>query len=234
MAGYGQFCPVAQASEVLAERWTPLVIRELVDGATRFNEIQHGVPLMSATLLSKRLRGLERAGIIERHEHPGRAGAEYRLTQAGDELAPLIEMMAVWSERWLRRPVSLEDADPRYLMWAIRGYAVSDELPPSRSVVHFRFPRAPDKLRYWWLVLDRPEVDLCLTDPGFELDLTVTSDPRALASVVVGDLGMAAALRSGKVRLEGTSEAARAFRRWFGISPFAQLERPRARARSAG
>lgn len=121
MAGYGQFCPLAQASEVLAERWTPLVVRELLDGGRRFNEIHRGVPLMSSTLLSKRLRTLERAGIVERGERAGGSGAEYRLTEGGRELEPIMVSMATWSERWLRRPVTSEDADPRFLMWTVRG-----------------------------------------------------------------------------------------------------------------
>jgi DNA-binding HxlR family transcriptional regulator len=224
VSGYGQFCPVAQAAEVLAERWTPLVLREIVlGGATRFNDIQRGVPLMSSTLLSKRLRALERAGVIERSER-GRS-VEYSPTAAGRELAPLIEQMGVWSERWLRRPISTEDADPRFLMWTVRGFVDTDAVPTGRSVAHFRFPKAADKLRYWWLVLDPPQVDLCLTDPGFETDLTVTTEPRVLASVIAGDLELPAAIRKGEVVLAGSTDATRAFPRWFGVSPFAGVER---------
>lgn len=230
MAGYGQFCPIAQASEVLAERWTPLVIRELLEGGRRFNEIQRGVPLMSSTLLSKRLRSLEQVGIIERRERPDGSGAEYRLTPGGQELAPVLEMIGAWSERWLRRPVSPDDAEPQFLMWTVRSVVVMDELPQGRTVAHFRFPKAPDKLRYWWLVLEAPQADLCLTDPGFEVDLTVTSSPETLAAVIIGDAELGAAMRKGEVKLEGTSEAKRAFPRWFGLSPFAEVERPRGRA----
>jgi DNA-binding HxlR family transcriptional regulator len=232
MGGYGQFCPVAQASEVLAERWTPLVLRELiVGGATRFNDIHRGVPLMSSTLLSKRLRSLERAGVIERRRLE-RGGTEYVPTRAGEELAPVIELMGSWSERWLRRPVTPEDADPAFLMWTVRTVAEVDEMPPERRVAHFRFPRAPDKLRYWWLVMDPPDLDVCLTDPGFGVDLTVTSSPETLASVILGDIGMASALKSGAIELRGPTEMTRGFRRWFGLSPFAALEHPPERARA--
>lgn len=231
MTAYAQFCPIAQASEVLAERWTPLVLRELVGGSRRFNDIHRGVPQMSSTLLSKRLRSLERAGILERREDERGRGVEYELTRAGEELGPVLDTMAVWSERWLRRPVEPEDADPRYLMWAIRGSVRTEELPPGRTVAHFRFPREPDKLRYWWLVLDRPDTDLCLSDPGFEVDLTVTCEPSLLASVVAGDRTLASAIRDGDLRLEGTRESGRAFRRWFGTSPAAQIPRPAERPR---
>jgi DNA-binding HxlR family transcriptional regulator len=221
MASYGQFCPVAQAAEVLTERWTPLVIRELVYGSRRFNEIQRGVPLMSSSLLTKRLRSLERAGVVERVK------GEYRLTPAGHELQPIVELMGVWGERWLRRPLSSEEADPALLMWAIRRSVVLDAMPDDRAVVHFRFANAREKVRYWWLVLTRPEVDVCLTDPGFGIDLTVRSDPRTLASVYMGDTGLAAALRKREVELEGPSHMQRAFPRWFGLSSLAGIDRPR-------
>src|SRR5919204_880485 len=171
MPGYGQFCPIAQAAEVLTERWTPLVIRELaLVGSRRFNDIQRGVPLMSSSLLSKRLRQLERASIIERRARLDGKGTEYHLTQAGEELAPVVAQMGMWGERWPRRPIFEETPDTGILMWWMRGTVKTDELPPGRTVIHFRFRGAPEKLRYFWLVL--PEADLCLTDPGFGVDLT--------------------------------------------------------------
>lgn len=220
--GYGQFCPVAQTAEVLAERWMPLVVRELVFGATRFNEIQRGVPLMSSSLLSKRLRELERAGVVVRRSRSDGPGDEYALTDAGRELAPLVRLMGDWGERWLRRRITAGDAEPAYVMWAVRGTVRREEMPAERTVIHFRYPRAPEGKRYWWLVLDRPEVDLCLSDPGLGIDLTVHSTPEAMASVLSGDAGLAAALRSGRIRLEGPQHQVRAFPRWFGISPFAR------------
>jgi DNA-binding HxlR family transcriptional regulator len=224
MVGYGQFCPIAQAAEVLTERWTPLVIRELaLAGSHRFNDIQRGVPLMSSSLLTKRLRQLERAGIIERRPRQDGTGNDYHLTRAGQELGPLVEQMGVWGERWLRRPVSGQEADAGLFMWWMRGTIKRDALPPGRHVIHFRFRDAPEKKRYFWLVL--PEGDLCLTDPGFGIDLTVRSDPKTAISVWMGDIGLAAALRRRDLELEGPEHLVRSFPKWFGLHPLAQVKR---------
>jgi DNA-binding HxlR family transcriptional regulator len=217
MAGYGQFCPIAAAAEVLTERWTPLVIRELVYGSRRFNEIQRGVPLMSSSLLSKRLRTLEAEGVIEHR------GNEYVLTKAGEELRPLIEQMAVWGERWVRREISRDDADAALLMFAIESSVRLDAAPEGRTTVHFAFTAAPKPKRCWWLVLEPPSSDLCLTDPGYGTDLTVRSDPVELASVYMGDVALSSALRRRTITLEGPSHLVRGFPRWFGLSPWVGL-----------
>jgi DNA-binding HxlR family transcriptional regulator len=231
MPGYGQFCPVAQAAEVLTERWTPLVIRELaLTGSRRFNDIQRGVPLMSSSLLSKRLRDLERSGIVERRQRGDGKGTEYHLTPAGQELGPLIAQLGIWSERWLRRPIIEETPDTGLLMWWVRGTVDSAALPDRRTVIHFRFHPAPEKLRNFWLVL--PEADLCLTDPGFGIDVTVHSDPRTLTALWMGDLGFAEALRSGRVELGGSRQLVRTFPTWFGLHPlFANVAHPASRPR---
>jgi DNA-binding HxlR family transcriptional regulator len=231
MPGYGQFCPIAQAAEVLTERWTPLVIRELaLTGSRRFNDIQRGVPLMSSSLLSKRLRQLERAGIIERRQRLDARGNEYHLTPAGEELGPVIAQMGVWSERWLRRPVFEETPDTGLLMWWLRGTVRAESLPPGRTVIHFRFPDAPEKLRYFWLVC--PDADLCLTDPGFGVDVTVSGDAKTVTAVWMGDLAIAQALRSGAIELDGPRHLVRSFSTWFGLHPlFADVEHPAGRPR---
>lgn len=231
MPSYGQFCPIAQASEVLTERWTPLVIRELaLTGSRRFNDIQRGVPLMSSSLLTKRLRQLEKAGIVERRQRADGKGSEYHLTPAGEELGPVIAQIGIWSERWLRRPIFEETPDTGLLMWWVRGTVKTDAVPPGRAVIHFRFHGAPEKLRYFWLVL--PEADLCLSDPGYGIDLTVSSDPETLTAVWVGDVDLAAAMRSHAVNLEGSRALVRSFPDWFGLHPlFAEVERPPGRPR---
>jgi DNA-binding HxlR family transcriptional regulator len=231
MRGYGQFCAIAQAAEVLTERWTPLVLRELaLTGSRRFNDIQRGVPLMSSSLLSKRLRQLERAGIIERRPRPDGKGSEYHMTPAGEELAPVFAQLGIWSERWLRRPIFEETPDTGLLMWWVRTTVKPDELPAGRNVIHFRFRRAPEKLRYFWLVL--PEADLCLSDPGFGVDITVNSDPKTLTAVWMGDVNLADAIRDDAIELEGSRQLVRSFPKWFGLHPlFAGVEHPPSRPR---
>jgi len=231
MPGYGQFCPIAQAAEVLTERWTPLVIRELaLTGSRRFNDIQRGVPLMSSSLLSKRLRQLKHAGIIERRQRPDGKGSEYALTQAGEELGPVVAQIGLWSERWLRRPIFQETPDTGLLMWWIRTTVKAEALPAGRTVIHFRFRKAPEKLSHFWLVL--PEADLCLSDPGFGVDVTVSSDPKTLTAVWMGDVGLAAALSNRTIELEGLRPLVRSFPKWFGLHPlFAGVDHPTSRPR---
>lgn len=227
MRTYGQFCPVAQAAEVLTERWTPLVIRELLSGSCRFNDIQRGVPLMSSALLSERLKTLERCGVVERRLIPGGRAHEYHLTRAGEELRPWVEMMGVWGQRWARREVTPEEADPTLLMWDMRRNINIERLPDRRTVVYFNYPDASKGKRSWWLVLTRPEPDLCLHDPGFGVDLTVRTDTVTMVGVWMGDLALAGAIRSRRIVLEGPSHLRRAFPGWLKLNPLAGVERPR-------
>lgn len=225
---YGQFCPIARAAELLAERWTPLVIRELLAGSRRFNDIRRGVPLMSTALLSKRLKTLELFGVIERRKVPN-GGHEYLLTAAGEELRSWIELMGVWGQRWVRRPVVPEDADPAVLMWDVRRSIDTGRLPARRVVIRFSFRDVSKDKRSWWLVLDGPEPDLCLSDPGFGVDLTVRTDAVTLAEVWVGDLELADAIRSLRIQLEGREQLRRAFPGWLRLSPLTKVKRQTAR-----
>ena len=222
--GYGQFCPVAKAAEVLTERWTPLVVRELLMGSTRFNELRRGVPLMSPTLLSERLKALERAGIVERHG--GGAHPAYRLTEAGEELRPIVEMMGVWGQRWVRDAAHELDLDAALLMWDIRRGVRSQRLGEARVVVRFEFPNAPRGKKHWWLVMDGDETDLCLTDPGHAIDLRIVTDVETMTRVWMGDCSIGEALRAGDLQLEGPARLQRRFPGWLGLSTFGAVERP--------
>ena len=225
MKGYGQFCPVAKATEIVGERWTPLVLRELFCGSRHFNALRRGVPLMSPSLLSQRLKSLERAGIVTR----GRDGTKtiYALTEAGRELWPLIETLGMWGQRWARSQLEDGDLDAGLLMWDIRRNIDPSHLPPRRTVVQFTFLDVPGADGTYWLVGDPGEVELCIKDPGYEVDLYVVSDLATLTQVWLGDLGLAEALAAARIELDGERALRESFRHWFALSPFAAVARPR-------
>lgn len=218
---YGQFCPVAQAAEVVSERWTLLVLREMLMGSTRFNEIQRGVPRMSSSLLSKRLREMERAGLLTREPLPGERGHSYELTAAGEALGPLVVQLGAWGKEWLRREISAEEADPALLMWDMRRSLRLDRLPAERVVTFFRYRDADEGKRAWWMVARSEGTDLCFTDPGFPVDLQVDAEARAMAEVWVGKRDLGAAMRSRAVRVSGPEHLVRSFPDWIGLSSFA-------------
>jgi DNA-binding HxlR family transcriptional regulator len=218
---YGQFCPVAQGAEVLTERWTLLVVRELLMGSTRFNELQRGVPRMSSSLLSKRLRELERAGLITREPLEGERGNAYRLTPAGEALGPLVVALGTWSRDHLKREVSAEEADPALLMWDMRRSIQVERLPKEPLVTFFRYRDAEDGKRAWWLVAREDGADICFSDPGFSIDLNVDAEARAMAEVWLGKLELGAAMRSRRVKVSGPEHLVRSMPDWLGLSSFA-------------
>ncbi|TDE16920.1 helix-turn-helix domain-containing protein [Actinomadura sp. 6K520] len=218
-ASYYQFCPVAKAMELLDERWTLLIIRELLSGSERFNEVRRGVPRMSPTLLSKRLNQLVRAGVAEKRDD------RYVLTLAGEELRPVVEALAVWGVRWIGE-LGDEDLDPKLLLWDMRRNVASNAVPDGRTVILFVFPDAPSRLRHWWLLLTPEAADLCDTDPGYEVSVTVAADLRHLVGIWRGDLRWEDALRSGTLDVQGPEPLRRALPTWFTLSPFATLPRP--------
>jgi DNA-binding HxlR family transcriptional regulator len=219
MRGYGQFCPIAKASEVLAERWTPLVLRELLCGSHSFNDLLRGVPLMSRTLLSKRLKELEQAGVVERQAVPGKHHSTYHLTEAGEELRPIIMSLGDWGQRWARSRYTREDLDPRLLMWDIHRSVDLERVPEGRTVVQFSFPDVPRKeLRRSWLVFDPPEVEVCYKDPGFVVDLMATVPLRTLTMIWMGDAPFDGAT---DLELQGPRQLVRDFPCWLKLSAFA-------------
>jgi DNA-binding HxlR family transcriptional regulator len=224
MPAYGQFCPVAKGAEVFAERWTPLILRELMQGSHRFNELRLGLPLMSQSLLAQRLRSLERDEVIERRPAPRGRGWEYYLTPAGEEMRPLVEMLGAWGYRWAIDRLSREDCDPGVLVWYIHRHIHIESLPAERVVVQFEFRN--ERKAMWWLVLDRPQVEFCPQHPGFDNDLQVLADTRALVEVYLGHLELGEAMRQGLVEVEGPRRLVRAFPRWIGISKFVCYARP--------
>lgn len=234
--GYGQFCPVSRAAEILAERWTPLVVRELLAGSVRFNDLQRGVPRMSSSLLARRLKELEYAGVLERRRNDRARGWEYHLTDAGRELFPIVEGMGLWAQRWVRHDLMTEEnLDPDLLMWDIRRGVDGNAMDAGRRfVVRFEFSGVPSNRRRYWLVFEDGEPDLCMKDPGFETDLFVSSHVRTLAEIWLGHLTLQAGLRDERLRLEGARQDIRRFRDWFALSIFAEAGRvPPGRAAAA-
>lgn len=223
MKGYGQFCPLALASEVVGERWTPLVLRELILGGRRFNEIHRGVPRMSPSLLSRRLKSLEHAGIIERRRGGGRT--EYALTEAGEALAPTIESLAVWSKRHLPATLSADRADPDLIMWDMHRRMNLDRMPDTRTVIQFEFTDQPEVKRLRWIVIDAGAVELCITDPGFEPDLFLVTESRVVTWVWYGDIPLKRALDDGSIRLHGPPRLCQAFPSWVQLNMLAEIPR---------
>ncbi|MBQ1042330.1 winged helix-turn-helix transcriptional regulator [Micromonospora sp. C72] len=222
-ASYHQFCPVAKAMELLDERWTLLVVRELVSGSERFNELRRGLPRMSPTLLSRRLHQLVRAGVVERRVDG--ADVRYVPTAAGRELRPVLEALGAWGVRWIGE-LGDADLDPKLLLWDMHRHVDHDAVPPGRTVVRFRFRDVPTTQRDWWMVIAAGEADVCDIDPGHDVTVTVTADLRALVQVWMGDLEWAAALRGGAVEVTGPEALRRAAPGWFTLSPFAAVPRP--------
>jgi len=225
-SNYGQFCPVSKASEVVAERWTPLVLRELISGCTRFNDIHRGVPLMSKSLLSKRLKELERAGVIVRREVPGEGVKGYFLTEAGESLRPIIIALGEWGHRYVRSNFSHQDLDASLLMWDIRRLVQVGHLPDPRTVIEFEFTDQTGARRRWWLLKEAhaDAIELCLHDPGYEIDLRIQSDLETMTRVWMGDIDIPVALRSGDLKLDGAANLRLSFQDWIGLSLFAHVD----------
>lgn len=222
-SAYRQFCPVAKAMELFDERWTLLVVRELVSGSQRFNELRRGLPRMSPTLLSQRLHQLARAGVVERRADG--TDVRYLLTPAGRELQPVIEAIGAWGTRWVGE-LGDGDLDPKLLMWDMHRHVDRSAVPDGRTVVRFRFPAVSRDARDWWLVIKPDEVDVCDQDPGHDVAVTVTADLRAMVDVWRGTSTWPSALRAGTVTLDGPAPLRRALPGWFHPSRFAGVSRP--------
>ncbi|MEJ2172597.1 MAG: helix-turn-helix domain-containing protein [Woeseiaceae bacterium] len=228
MQGYGQFCPVAKATEVLGERWTPLIIRELLSGEQSFNTLRKGVPLMSPSLLSSRLKSLEATGVIRR-EKTGR-GVTYSLTDSGEELRSIIEQLGIWGQRWARSDMSKKDLDPSLLMWDMHRRIDTSYFGDERTVLRFEFVDYPAKMRLWWLVVTGTEVDICLKDPGHDVDLLIQTTLKTMTQVWMGDLSVTRARREGLLRVTGNSVLNRSMASWIGCSSLATVKPARKRS----
>jgi DNA-binding HxlR family transcriptional regulator len=226
--GYGQFCPVAMAAEVLCTRWTMLILREFCAGSTRFNELRKGVPRMSPTILAKRLKELEGAGVIERVSGNGNGAGEYRLTRSGLDLQEIVMKIGVWGQRWVETRAALDNLDPDLLMWDMRRFIDHAQLPSDKCTVQFQYTDLPSAKRNYWLVTESGTADMCSIDPGFEVDLYVVTDLRTMTAIWMGTATVSKEVSDGRLELTGPRELCRSMQQWLGLSPFAKEKKRRA------
>jgi DNA-binding HxlR family transcriptional regulator len=218
MKGYGSFCPVAKASEILTERWTLLVLRELLLGSHHFNQLRRGIPQMSPTLLSKRLKTLERIGLVLR-KAGGNGHWEYHPTLAAEELAPIIEAVGHWGQKWARSRLTPDELDAGRLMWNMRRAFNVASIPPGGLVIYMEIVDARPK--HWWFVVKGQEADLCWDDPGFEVDISVYTSLLILVQIFIGDLPLSRARELGQIEMHGPKHLISGMSTWFPRSTYA-------------
>lgn len=222
---YGQFCPVAKSAEILGDPWSILIVREMLYGSCRFNELQRGLPKISPTVLTTRLRELEQSGVIVKRRVSGQRGHEYRLTAAGRELSDVVDALAVWGMRWARESMDPHDLDVTYLMFNVQRMLDTQALPDGETVICFSFNDI-DRHARWWLVCKDADIDLCNENPGKEVDCYVTSSSRELMKAFMGDIPLHAALRSEAIQIVGDAHLKRTFAKWFRLATTAGVPRP--------
>lgn len=225
--GYGQYCPLALAAELLCERWTLLVLSRLLGGCTQFNQIHRGVPRMSPSLLSRRLAQLERAGLVKR-DPAGRKGLprRYALTPAGRELESIVMKIAVWGHRW-SRDMTHDDLDPRFVFWSMHRRIETGVMPAGRTVIEFEFTGGPRDCCRFWLVNDDGGLEMCLKDPGFEVDLRVTSDLRLFVEAWRGIRDLRSEIAARRIRVAGPTRLCRQLPKWLKLHELAPYQRKR-------
>lgn len=214
--GYGQYCPISRSLEVLGERWTLLILRDMLVGSSRFNELARGLPRLSRSLLTKRLRRLERAGLVER------VRGEYLLTEAGEDLRPIVFSLGEWGARWMFGDPDPDELDAELLVWWMHGRLDTTHLPEGRNVLHVRFN---DDRRMFWIVVEDGDASVCHSDPGFDVDVTITADVEALYSVWLGRDPLKSAMREGRIEFAGAKALTRRMPDVLQLSPVAGIVR---------
>lgn len=221
MSIYGQFCPISKAAEVLGERWTLLLVRELLLGSKRFNELQRGLTKMSPSLLTKRLKELEEANLLARIKISGQKGYEYHLTSSGRELFPLIIEMAKWGMKWVQDNIAEDELDIELLMLDIQRSLKIDKLPGKKVIVKFHITDTTE-LSDWWVIVDNKNVDLCTDSPGDDADLYITGDAQSLIQTWMGDMDWRQAQKSNKVKVMGSEFLKKEMQNWLGASSLSE------------
>jgi DNA-binding HxlR family transcriptional regulator len=221
MKSYNQFCPLAQASQLLCERWTLIIVRELIAGSTRFSELKKGAPQISPTLLSTRLKQLQEAGVIE--ISGPRGASNYVLTAAGKELKPIVELLGVWGHRWAQSALADEDLDAGLLMWDMRRSVDPQVFPATRVVIQFDYPDAAEGARQWWLVAEAGEIDLCLVDHGYDVDISVRCSLQAMTRVWICQQPFNDAVAKGDIKVMGNPKLTSKLQQWLRASGLSSL-----------
>ncbi len=224
MKSYGQFCPVAKASEVFCTRWTTLILRDLAGGATRFSQLKRGIPLASPTLLTRRLRELEAEGIVERRKSGTGRSWTYHLTPAGEEFVPIVTALGIWGQRWTRRALEPHEMNLDLLVWALETSVHPGAFGERRTLVELDVTGQPARKRRWWYLNEANRCELCIKEPGFEIDLYITADLPTLIYIWRGDLALSEAMASGRLDAHGATRIVRALPDWFGVSTLAHVE----------
>jgi DNA-binding HxlR family transcriptional regulator len=227
MPGYGQFCPVAKTCELFAERWTPLIVRELCCGPAQFNDLRRRLPLMSKTLLAQRLRDLEHHGVVSITEKASGLGHIYALTPAGEEFRPVIEALSLWGQRHTQHILRPEEFDPHFLLASVRAQIPRSMCPAERFVIRFDFQGVPGARRaasLWWLVIQHPELEICMKSPGYQEDVTIVADLETFTRAWMGYLGLADAPARQRIAFDGPPEAVERAKALMGL-----YDRPRER-----
>jgi len=227
MKSYGQFCPVAKAAQLFCERWTPLIVRDLAAGASRFSELQRGVPLMSPTLLSRRLKELEAEGVLERRRATNGRSWTYHLTPAGGEFVPLVVALGVWGQRWTRRQLEEGEVDVTLLAWSLERSVDANAFGKASTIVRIEFTDQAAVKAKWWFVNRDGACELCLEDPGYEVDLYLTTTVHDMIYIVRGDLSLTRAFEDGRLEAIGPRALRGRLRTWLNLSPLAKVRSQR-------
>ncbi len=221
---YGQYCPLALATELLCRRWTVLVVSRLLDGCSTFNAIHRGIPRISPSLLSQRLLELEDAGIVQRHKQERGNGYVYELTDAGRDLDGIVMQLSIWGQHWAR-DMDMDDLDPGFLAWSMHLRMNTDAMPSGLTVLQFEFTGTPADCRRFWLVNEDGKVDMCLKHPGYDVDLVISADIRTFVEAWRGFRDLRSEIRAGRIRVDGPRDLKKAFPDWLMLSMLAPYAR---------
>lgn len=233
MKSYGQFCPVAKAAELFCERWTPLILRDLAAGSTRFSQLQRGVPLMSPTLLAHRLKELEAEGILDRKPQASGKGHSYHLTEAGAEFIPVVEALCVWGQRWSRRELAENEVDLGLLIWTLESGVNPEAFGGKRTVVRMEFTDRTGAERLWWFINENGACEICLHDPGHEVDLFLACTLPDMIYIVRGDLSLSRALDTERLEAIGSTQVSERLADWFNLASYTSIRSQRSDAVTA-